>query len=44
MLMDEIRINMKKDDLAVLINLERIRSALSKSSVKWDLEKVHLEG
>ena len=44
MLLDEIRNNMKKDDLAVLINLERIRTALSNNQVKWDLEKLQLEG
>lgn len=40
MMMDEIRNSLKKDDLAVLINLERLRTALSKNGIKWDLEKV----
>jgi hypothetical protein len=44
MLMDDIRNNVKKDDLAILINLERIRTALSNYNVKWDLEKIQLEG
>ena len=46
MLMEEIRGGMKKDDLAVLVNLERIRTALAKQTagVKWDLEKMQLEG
>ena len=43
-LMEEVR-QMKKDDLAILVNLERMRAALSNGgSVQWDLEKIHLQG
>lgn len=36
---------MKREDFAVLVNLERIRNALSnKGDIKWDLEKIQLEG
>jgi hypothetical protein len=32
---------MKREDFAVLVNLERIRGALSnKGNIKWDLEKI----
>jgi hypothetical protein len=41
--MDEVRA-MKKEDFSVLVNLERIRQALSnKGEVKWDLEKIQME-
>lgn len=38
-LMDEVR-QMKKDDQAILVNLERMRTALASGSVQWDLEKI----
>lgn len=41
--MDEVRA-MKKEDFTILVNLERIRHALSnKGSIKWDLEKIQME-
>ena len=43
MVFDEVR-NMKREDFAVLCNLERFRQGLSNSGkIKWDLEKVSLE-
>lgn len=36
LVMDEVRA-MKREDFAILVNLERIRSALSnKGEIKWD--------
>ena len=40
---------MKREDVAVLVNLERIRATLmeqqrKEGGVKWDLERAHLEG
>lgn len=36
---------MHREDFAVLVNLERIRMALSnKGNIKWDLEKIQMEG
>lgn len=44
MVNEQIRL-MKREDFAVLVNLERIRTALSnKGNIKWDLEKIQMEG
>jgi len=42
-LMDAVR-SMKREDQAVLVNLERMRTALSSGTVQWDLEKIQLQG
>jgi hypothetical protein len=43
MVMDDVRL-LKRDDFAVLVNLERLRQGLANSgAIKWDLEKIQIE-
>jgi len=41
--LEEVR-QLKREDLVVLVNLERLRQGLSNNgNVKWDLEKIQME-